>query len=117
MPYNPLNAVLILTTSMPDSKISKLLPPKKYAALPIDFLVVGGGVSGLASAIALTRVGHRVTVLERDATVDHVSSALVLSRLQELTGSLGNRRMPYDAQHVKDSVPLGIGKGRQGVWC
>ncbi|KAJ3533645.1 hypothetical protein NMY22_g7250 [Coprinellus aureogranulatus] len=50
---------------------SKLLPPKKYAALPIDFLVVGGGIAGLASAIALTRIGHRVTVLERDATVDH----------------------------------------------
>ncbi|KAI0325108.1 FAD/NAD(P)-binding domain-containing protein [Cubamyces sp. BRFM 1775] len=32
--------------------------------LPIDFIVVGGAISGLTAAIALSRVGHRVTVLE-----------------------------------------------------
>ncbi|KAI0708159.1 FAD/NAD(P)-binding domain-containing protein [Cerioporus squamosus] len=32
--------------------------------LPIDILVVGGAISGLTSAIALSRVGHRVTVLD-----------------------------------------------------
>jgi glycine/D-amino acid oxidase-like deaminating enzyme len=30
--------------------------------------VVGGGVSGLGSALALARQGHEVTVIERDAT-------------------------------------------------
>lgn len=30
-------------------------------------VVVGGGVAGLASALTLSRCGHRVTVLERDA--------------------------------------------------
>ncbi|KAG0705834.1 hypothetical protein DFH29DRAFT_872791 [Suillus ampliporus] len=40
------------------------------AELSIDFLVVGGGIAGLASAIALRRVGHRVVVLERYSDAD-----------------------------------------------
>ncbi|KAI0360832.1 FAD/NAD(P)-binding domain-containing protein [Trametes cingulata] len=32
--------------------------------LPIEFIVVGGAISGLTAAIALSRVGHKVTVLE-----------------------------------------------------
>ncbi|KAK0207777.1 hypothetical protein IW262DRAFT_1418071, partial [Armillaria fumosa] len=47
-------------------QISSNLPKK--AALPIDFVVVGGGVAGFACAIALRRVGHHVLVLEKDAT-------------------------------------------------
>ncbi|EIW57924.1 FAD/NAD-P-binding domain-containing protein [Trametes versicolor FP-101664 SS1] len=33
--------------------------------LPINFLIVGGGVAGLACALALRRVGHHATVVER----------------------------------------------------
>ncbi|KAI0769575.1 FAD/NAD-P-binding domain-containing protein [Trametes elegans] len=32
--------------------------------LPIEFVVVGGAISGLSAAIALSRVGHKVTVLD-----------------------------------------------------
>ncbi|EJF57123.1 FAD/NAD(P)-binding domain-containing protein [Dichomitus squalens LYAD-421 SS1] len=43
---------------------SKSNPPLQ-ALLPINFLIIGGGIAGLACALALRRVGHRVTVLER----------------------------------------------------
>lgn len=33
-----------------------------------EILVVGGGIGGLATAIALSRAGHEVTVIERDPT-------------------------------------------------
>ncbi|TFY51204.1 hypothetical protein EVG20_g11113, partial [Dentipellis fragilis] len=45
--------------------------PKK-TALAIDFVVIGGGVAGLACAVALRRVGHRVTVVEKETRIDGV---------------------------------------------
>ncbi|KAM5538702.1 hypothetical protein V8D89_007731 [Ganoderma adspersum] len=44
---------------------SKSNPPLQ-ATLPISFLVIGGGIAGLACALALRRVGHHVLVLERE---------------------------------------------------
>ncbi|VDB92323.1 unnamed protein product [Peniophora sp. CBMAI 1063] len=35
-----------------------------------QFLVIGGGVSGLATSVALRRAGHEVTVLERELSLD-----------------------------------------------
>lgn len=40
--------------------------------MPAEFVVVGGAVTGLAVAIALSRVGHKVTVLEQMASFDEV---------------------------------------------
>ena len=34
----------------------------------MDIIVVGGGISGLSTALKLSRAGHRITVLERDDT-------------------------------------------------
>ncbi|THH01692.1 hypothetical protein EW026_g1053 [Hermanssonia centrifuga] len=36
---------------------------------PVNFVVLGGGLSGLACALALARVGHHVVVLEKDVEI------------------------------------------------
>ncbi|MDX6263691.1 MAG: 3-hydroxybenzoate 6-monooxygenase [Kribbellaceae bacterium] len=41
-----------------------------------DFLVVGGGIGGLTSALALARTGHRVQVLERAREFSEVGAGL-----------------------------------------
>jgi hypothetical protein len=45
----------------------------KKAALPIRFVIVGGGAAGLACAVALRRVGHHVILLEKDSNFVGVS--------------------------------------------
>ncbi|TFK45868.1 FAD/NAD(P)-binding domain-containing protein [Heliocybe sulcata] len=47
---------------MLEARKPKLTPSK--ASLALDFVVIGDGIGGLASAIALSRVGHNVVVLE-----------------------------------------------------
>lgn len=39
---------------------------KRYpkAEISLHFIIVGGGIAGLATAFALSLVGHRVTVIE-----------------------------------------------------
>ncbi|KAF9459027.1 hypothetical protein BDZ94DRAFT_1062733 [Collybia nuda] len=41
------------------------------ASCTVHFLIIGGGIAGLACATALRRVGHRVTVLEKDNYPEH----------------------------------------------
>lgn len=55
----------------------------------LDILVIGGGIGGLTSAIALRRHGHAVTVIERDPTwsvygVGIIQQSNVLRAAQEL---------------------------------
>jgi hypothetical protein len=66
------------------------------AAFSIDFLVVGGGLAGLACAIALSRVGHRVLVLEQDIEDEQVGHSLVgcLHLISFLQDSRGCRLPP-----------------------
>ncbi|KAJ8521570.1 hypothetical protein ONZ45_g1727 [Pleurotus djamor] len=44
----------------------------RQAPLTIDFLIVGGSIAGLATALALTQAGHRVHVLEKAPSIDQL---------------------------------------------
>ncbi len=43
-----------------------------------DFLVIGGGIGGLAAALALQRIGRRVTVFERADALEEVGAGLTI---------------------------------------
>ena len=45
------------------------------AELPIDIIVIGASVAGLASAYSLRQAGHNVLVLEADNTLETVLSS------------------------------------------
>ncbi|KAF9245246.1 FAD/NAD(P)-binding domain-containing protein [Melanogaster broomeanus] len=39
--------------------------PSKQAQLPIDFIIIGAGLTGLATALRLRQAGHRITVIDK----------------------------------------------------
>ncbi|KAJ7123402.1 hypothetical protein C8R44DRAFT_620797, partial [Mycena epipterygia] len=45
----------------------------RQTALAIDFIIIGAGMTGLACAIALRRVGHRVLVVEQKENINVVT--------------------------------------------
>jgi 2-polyprenyl-6-methoxyphenol hydroxylase-like FAD-dependent oxidoreductase len=45
---------------------------------PLNFLVAGGGIGGLAAAYVLGRSGHRVTVLEQSAAFGEIGAGIQL---------------------------------------
>src|SRR5689334_13616776 len=72
----------------------------------VDVVVVGGGITGLTTAVLLLMSGHRVLVLERDrcggVDTGHTSAHLTMVtdwRLKDLSKSLGNNH----AQAVWDA--------------
>lgn len=80
--------------------------PLLQADLSIHFIVVGGGIAGLACAIALRRVGHTVLVLERftDADISQVRlpNTLCLSLSHSATPQLshGGIRLPPNVSKI-----------------
>ncbi|KAI0689215.1 hypothetical protein C8T65DRAFT_110422 [Cerioporus squamosus] len=60
--FRDISSVYVGTTKMQQETTTHRLPQTGF---PISFVIVGGGIAGLACALALRRVGHRVVVLER----------------------------------------------------
>ncbi|KAL4066712.1 hypothetical protein V8B97DRAFT_2022535 [Scleroderma yunnanense] len=63
-------------------------PTNGQSKVLIDFVIVGGGITGLACALALRRVGHRVIVLEK----------LVEDQISQLAN--GGGRLPPNASKI-----------------
>lgn len=51
----------------------------RKASLPLDIIVVGCGISGLAAAFCLTQAGHRVTIIESSPVIGEVGAGMQLS--------------------------------------
>ena len=46
--------------------------------MPLHILIVGAGIAGLATAIGFSRYGHRVTIVERKASLAEESGSGIL---------------------------------------
>ena len=87
----------------------------KQASLRIDFLIIGAGLAGLACAVALRRVGHRVIVLDRNISIN---DQVCYFCPRQLPDSEGWSTFPEDlrgdsngAQPYKNNVSLGFAEG------
>jgi glycine/D-amino acid oxidase-like deaminating enzyme len=79
--------------------------------LEVDVAIVGGGVSGLTAAVALTRAGKRLALLERDTigsgetgdTTSHLTEA-VDARFQTLIRDFGEEGARLVARSSRDAI-------------
>ncbi|KAI3317805.1 FAD binding domain-containing protein [Xylariaceae sp. AK1471] len=69
-----------------------------------DVCIIGGGVVGLAGSILLRRQGFKVTVLERDATLQTVTGIQLHPNAVRVLQELG----VFDKMMAKSIVPLSI---------
>ncbi|KAJ7114939.1 hypothetical protein C8R44DRAFT_629801 [Mycena epipterygia] len=74
-----MNSETVCPRRIPTSKYqshSQLPRLPRQTALAIGFVVIGASVTGLACAIALRRVGHRVLVIEQKENIDATQEAI-----------------------------------------
>lgn len=71
----------------------------------LEAVVAGGGIAGLASAVALARAGWRVTVLERAAELGEVGAGVALAR----NGIAALHALGVDVEAEEIGVPTRAG--------
>lgn len=72
-------------------------------------VVVGGGIAGLAAAIALTRTGWEVALLERSAALGEIGAGFAMAR----NAVAAFRGLGFDAEDV---AALGYATRAEGTW-
>lgn len=89
----------------------------KPSPLLFKVIVVGAGLGGLATAIALARKGHVVTVLEQAPALGEVgffSLCFKLSGIKSNTISIGWSWYPSSAQFCQAALKMGAGATARG---
>jgi 2-polyprenyl-6-methoxyphenol hydroxylase-like FAD-dependent oxidoreductase len=77
--------------------------------VPLNVIIVGAGLGGLAAAIALARNKHNVTIYEQAERIAEVHSVIAVTSTQKLTQFTGWRR--YSDSSKFDSATIQPGAG------
>jgi salicylate hydroxylase len=83
------------------------------AKVPLNILLVGAGLGGLATAIALTQSGHNVTVFEQTAVLGEVGAGIqVPSNSTKILFKLGLK--PYLKPYVTEPESISFRRWQTG---
>lgn len=83
------------------------------AKIPLNILLVGAGLGGLATAIALTQSGHKVTVYEQTPVLGEVGAGIqVPSNSTKLLFKLGLK--PYLTPYVTEPESISFRRWQTG---
>jgi hypothetical protein len=79
----------------------------RQAELPLRIIVIGAGLGGLATSIALARRGHNITVLEQAQKLGEVRLVLHISHFWGWEGALLRSWFTQGRRWHTDSTKLG----------